>query len=207
MSLEIRDLVIGYDSRPLARVRDFDLAPGRVTVVTGPNGAGKTTLLKTLAGLQAPLSGTVRPRLGRGPGGAVFVHSRPFLFSGTVKRNMRLQAGGEGRARAALRAFEVEPLWDREARYLSHGQLQRVALARATAAGPAVLLADEPDGGLDAQARACLHAVIREALDSKTAIIVIASHHPAALGAIPTEVVTLDGSAPPPSSRPGFTPA
>ena len=91
-------------SMPVADVGSFTLHADRLTVITGPNGSGKTTLLKTLAGLLPPLRGRIVPQLPPGAGGAVFVHSTPYLFAGTVRHNVRLTSrGDERRAREALR--------------------------------------------------------------------------------------------------------
>ena len=92
--VEAVDVVIGYESRPVAKVGSFRIQGDRLTVVTGPNGSGKTTLLKTLAGLLPLVAGRIVGQLPPGRDGAVFVHSTPYLFAGTVSHNMRLTSPG-----------------------------------------------------------------------------------------------------------------
>ena len=60
MTLEGRQLAIGYRDRVVGRGLDVALDRGEVLALLGPNGSGKTTLLKTLLGLIAPLAGEVR---------------------------------------------------------------------------------------------------------------------------------------------------
>ncbi|MEE1222157.1 MAG: ABC transporter ATP-binding protein, partial [Bacteroidaceae bacterium] len=60
MSLQLNDLLIGYDGCPIAAPVTATLQPGRLACLLGPNGAGKSTLMRTIAGLQKPLGGTLR---------------------------------------------------------------------------------------------------------------------------------------------------
>jgi ABC-type Mn2+/Zn2+ transport system ATPase subunit len=59
-ALEVHDLSVAYDRRPVLWDVDFALPPGRLVGVVGPNGAGKSTLLKAAMGLVPPASGEVR---------------------------------------------------------------------------------------------------------------------------------------------------
>jgi ABC-type Mn2+/Zn2+ transport system ATPase subunit len=191
-AIEAIDLVVGYDAKPVADVGSFRVQADRLTVVTGPNGSGKTTLLKTLAGLLPPVRGRIVPQIRRGGGGAVFVHSTPYLFTGTVRQNLQLVThGDEGRARDALRTLDVEQLWNEDVRRLSTGQRQRVAIARALAAKPGLLLIDEPEGGLDAEGVSSWHQIVEQALSARQPSIVIATHQLSALEGLPLNVVPL----------------
>ena len=153
---------------------DVDLAlPGRgVTALFGPSGAGKTTLLRSIAGLEAGVTGAVavngevwqdssqgtwlpphRRRVG-------FVFQDADLFAHLdVRGNL---AYGERRARVAAPArhrdevielLGLGALLDRRPATLSGGERRRAAIARALLVEPAVLLLDEPMAGLDAARR------------------------------------------------------
>jgi ABC-type Mn2+/Zn2+ transport system ATPase subunit len=187
-----KDLVVGYGSRAVATVGTFEIDTRRITVVTGPNGAGKTTLLKTIAGLLPPLAGSLQPAIGRGEGGAVFVHSTPFLFAGTVRTNMLLSSPGHEHSRRALRRLNADGLWEQDVRRLSSGQRQRVALARALAANPRLLLVDEPEGGLDASAIGNWRQVLRDATDTGTPGVVLATHSTVGIDGLPFQLVVLE---------------
>lgn len=145
--------------------------PGEYVAVTGPSGCGKTTLLQLLGGIDTPTSGSVeilgtplerlgdreltRIRLTRI--GFVFqrFHLLPVL---TAAENVELPMAEAGMARAERRQRSRELLAyvglgeraDHRATQLSGGEMQRVAIARALANRPALLLADEPTGELDA---------------------------------------------------------
>lgn len=192
-----RQLAVGYEGRPVAGPFDFELAADRVTWLVGPNGTGKTTLLKTLGGLIRPVSGLIDPMPRTGREGSVFVHSTPFLFTGSVRYNLLMATRGrEAAARQALARFGADHLWRIDARTLSAGQRQRIAIARALATDPAVLLVDEPEGGMDANAIASWRSVMQEATRAGRPIVVVAAHRPVAFEAVPTTVFSLGLRAP-----------
>ncbi len=194
--LEARNLVLGYGNIVVARVDFLQIVAGRLAVVTGPNGSGKTTLLKTLAGLLRPAGGRLSPGMSGGAGGAVFIHSHPFLFAGTVRRNVLAAPGAtEEEARRALRALSVEGLWDSDVTTLSSGQRQRIALARGLAARPRLLLVDEPEGGLDAEAIAAWRLIVRQALHDGSPAVVIAAPRVEGLEDLPADFLELGGPA------------
>jgi ABC-type cobalamin/Fe3+-siderophores transport system ATPase subunit len=187
-TLRLSDLHIGYDGTAVARVPDLELDASRVWIVTGPNGSGKTTLLKTMAGLLAPIAGAIVPAPRPGPQGAVFVHSTPVLFRGTVASNVQL-CGDAVRAERALALFELAEWRDQPVARVSHGIRQRAALARAVARDAVVLLLDEPEGGLDDRARTIWLEFVRGTVRDQRMLIVLAAHRPAGFDGIPTAMV------------------
>ena len=138
-------------------------------LITGHSGAGKTTLLKLIAAIERPSSGTVivngqnlaaASRGGALPAaqfGLVF-QDHKLLFDRNVFDNVLLPlqiAGFDGRdaARRARAALDKVGLLAKEKAMpitLSGGEQQRVCIARAIVHRPAMLLADEPTGNLDA---------------------------------------------------------
>lgn len=155
---------------------NLTVAPGETLAVLGASGSGKSTLLGLLAGLDLPTSGSVRlfgeelferdederARLRARWLGFVF-QSFQLLPHLNALENVLLPlelGGGNGsaasRGRALAQARELLArvgLGDRLGQYpttLSGGEQQRVALARAFVSRPAILMADEPTGSLDA---------------------------------------------------------
>jgi putative ABC transport system ATP-binding protein len=145
--------------------------PAEYVAIVGPSGSGKSTLLQLVGGIDSPSGGTVQllgtrletladrelTRLRLTRLGFVFqrFHLLPVL---TARENVELpmaEAGVKGpqRRARARQLLEYVGLGHREghrATQLSGGEMQRVAIARALANRPAILLADEPTGELDA---------------------------------------------------------
>jgi ABC-type multidrug transport system ATPase subunit len=186
-----RALQVGYGGRSVAAVPDTDFGPGQVWLVTGPNGSGKSTLLKTLAGLLPPVTGRMAPPLARGRGGAVFVHSTPFLFRGTVEANLKIAGAEPAALDDVVRLFGLSDRLATPVAQLSHGLRQRTAIARAALCGPKVLLLDEPEGGLDDQAIARWRDFARAVLERADLTLIVAAHRPAGLEGLPTRTITL----------------
>jgi tungstate transport system ATP-binding protein len=140
------------------------LEPGRLYVLHGPNGAGKSTLLRIMAGLLVPARG----RVARNGASVTLVHQQPYLFRGTVRRNVSFGLHATRIPRAAcvplvddaLRSVGLELLAERSARTLSGGEQQRAALARALVIRPSVLLLDEPTANLDVEGQALLRSLL-----------------------------------------------
>ncbi len=138
------------------------VAPG-LTLLAGPNAGGKTTLLRLLAGLLEPLSGRIvlggealPPARLRRIARMVMQDADPQLLAARVgddimlgARASNLRDGFEGRARDLCDAFGLAALWDAPVRSLSYGQKRKLCLVHAMAAGPEMLLLDEPFAGLD----------------------------------------------------------
>jgi molybdate transport system ATP-binding protein len=141
-----------------------------VTVLFGPSGSGKTTLLRLLAGLERPDSGSIVFRgkawqdLSPQKRRAGFLFQDYALFPHlTVAENVAY-AGPRETAKGLLEAFGLSEFADRLPRAISGGQQQRTALARALAAGPALLLLDEPLSALDAPTRMRMRYELRRLL-------------------------------------------
>jgi ABC-type multidrug transport system ATPase subunit len=187
----VRDLSVGYAGKVVAVVPDLELVPGRIVNVIGPNGSGKTTLLKTLAGLLAPTSGRFERRCRRGRRGAIYVHSVPYVFAGTVRGNLSLARPAHDRMMAFAEAFGLSAMLERDAVALSQGQQRRLALARAVVASPSLLLVDEPEGGLDDEGVTAWREYMSRAVDNGDPAIVMATHRPIEFDAVPIVEVRL----------------
>jgi nitrate/nitrite transport system ATP-binding protein len=161
---------------------------GQFVAIVGFSGSGKTTLISTIAGLTAPDSGTVtfkgRPVTGAGPERALVFQSYALMPWLTVQDNVALAvdavfktAPREERAARVRRYIEMVGLAhaaDRRPAELSGGMRQRVAVARALAAGPELLLMDEPLSALDALNRAKLQDEIERIwqADKRTVLLI-----------------------------------
>ncbi|MBK8739597.1 MAG: ABC transporter ATP-binding protein [Betaproteobacteria bacterium] len=147
----------------------LDIDAGESVAIVGASGSGKTTLLGLIAGLDVPTTGEVwlrgralhslnedsRARLRQEMLGFVF-QSFQLLPALTALENVMLPlelagaAQPERTAREWLTKVGLGPRAHHYPRQLSGGEQQRVAIARAFSGSPALLLADEPTGNLDA---------------------------------------------------------
>jgi len=147
----------------------LDIGTGETVAIVGASGSGKSTLLGLLAGLDTPSSGSVhlagvnladldedgRAALRAQHVGFVFQSFQLLPHLSAIENVMLpLELRGEsGAAVKATRLLQEVGFGERLRHYpktLSGGEQQRVALARAFVTEPAILLADEPTGSLDA---------------------------------------------------------
>ena len=190
------------------------IADGEMTFITGHSGAGKSTLLKLMAAIERPTSGSVLvngqnmgtlkrravPFLRRNFG--LIFQDHKLLFDRTVFENVVLPlniVGYERRdaARRVRAALDKVGLLAREKAYpitLSGGEQQRLAIARAIVHRPAVLLADEPTGNLDAAYAGELGELFRS-FNQVGVTVVIATHDEQLAGRLNPRVITLKNGA------------
>ena len=188
----------------------FAIEPGELVFITGHSGAGKTTLLKLLVAIERPTSGTVivngqnigtmKPRAVpflRRNFGLVF-QDHKLLFDRNVYENVALplQIAGYPRKDAARRvraALDKVGLLIYEKALpvtLSGGEQQRLCIARAIVHRPAILLADEPTGNLDADYAAEIGELFLS-FNRVGVTVVIATHDHTLLARLTPRVIVL----------------
>jgi iron complex transport system ATP-binding protein len=200
--LKARDLSIGYRSGrgPAKIVADqinASLHEGEVICLMGPNGSGKSTLIKTLAGMQAPLSGDI----------SLFYESVAALTPKEIAQKLstvltdritignldvftlvsfgrspytgwlgRLREEDEKVVRWAIEATGVEPLVHRDISTLSDGERQKVMIARALAQDTDLILLDEPTAHLDLPNRVEIMRLLRKLARDTGKAILLSTH-------------------------------
>jgi putative ABC transport system ATP-binding protein len=198
--LSVERLHYSFAGPPPRTVLDavsLELAAGDYVAVMGESGAGKSTLLNLIAGLDVPQSGHIRLE-GRDLGGlddaarTLVRRSRlGFVFQAfhllphlDVERNvgLPLALNGVHGAAAVERVGEVLEAVGMHTRRrsrtteLSGGEMQRVAVARALVHRPALVLADEPTGNLDAESAAEVLELLRAQLKRDRAAGILVTH-------------------------------
>jgi putative ABC transport system ATP-binding protein len=174
---------------------------GEFVALMGPSGSGKTTLLNLIAGIDRPTSGNVvvaGTNLSQMSEGALArwrSRSIGFIFQFynlipvlTALENVELpllltNLSKKDRRERALTALRIVGLEDRAQHYprqLSGGQEQRVAIARAVVTDPAVLVADEPTGDLDARSAGEILDLMQTLNQEFKKTIVMVTHDPRA---------------------------
>ncbi|MEI8148082.1 MAG: ATP-binding cassette domain-containing protein, partial [Actinomycetes bacterium] len=179
--------------RPVLEHVNLEIAPGESVAFVGPTGAGKSTLAKLATRFYDPTAGRVlvdgvdlttvtmhslRSQLG-------VVPQEPFLFSGSIRVNLRF-----GRPEAtdadideAVDVVGLRDLIDRlpngldtvvheRGQTLSAGERQLLALARAFLARPRVLVLDEATSSLDLRSETIIERALDRMLEGRTAILI-----------------------------------
>lgn len=191
----------------------LSLRAGSAMAVIGPSGAGKSSLARSIVGAWSPVGGDVRldgasldqwspEELGRHIG---YLPQSVELLEGSIFENIARfdpDAGSEGVIEAAKAAgihdmivglpegYETRVGFDGER--LSAGQRQRIGLARGLYGNPFLIVLDEPNSNLDADGESALEAAIRQVLERK-GIVVIIAHRPSALACVDHVLFLRDG--------------
>jgi len=174
----------------------LEVRSGEYVAIVGPSGSGKSTLLQLIGGIDVPSRGTVEllgtrldtlsdrklTQLRLTHLGFVFqrFHLLPVL---TARENIELPLAEAGvraaerreRARELLAYVGLEDRANHRTTQLSGGEMQRVAIARAIANRPALLLADEPTGELDAATGREILSLFRR-LNQDGATLIVVTH-------------------------------
>ncbi len=191
--LEVHDLTVAYDRRPVLWDIDFTVPEGVLMGIIGPNGAGKSTLIKAALGLVPLASGWVQ------------IYGKPYAqqrrLTGYVPQRESVDwdfptdaldvvmMGRYGRlgwfrkpgkadrehALECLRKVGMADYAGRQISQLSGGQQQRVFLARALAQEASLYFMDEPFAGVDAATEKAIIALLNELKAEKKTVLVV--HH------------------------------
>lgn len=171
----------------------LEVQPGQTVAVVGPTGAGKTTLVSLIPRFYDVTAGRVlidgqdvreleqrslRAQMG-------LVTQEPFLFSGTIRENIRygkLSASDEA-VEAAARAASADDFirrlpqgYDTEVgergKLLSQGQRQLISIARAIMANPRILIMDEATASVDTRTEAVIQNALKNLLRGRTSFVI-----------------------------------
>ncbi|HEX6575921.1 MAG TPA: ABC transporter ATP-binding protein [Gemmatimonadaceae bacterium] len=189
-----RDYTLGDESVHAVRGVTFGIREGEYVAIVGPSGCGKSTLLNLIGAIDKPTGGVVEIR-GKSSAGMSdrdatlfrlinvgFVFQRFYLLPTlTARENIELPMAEAGvkpaeRAARARELLSYVGLAHREKHrpaQLSGGEQQRVAIARALSNKPALLLADEPTGELDARTGAEIISLFGKLNSDGTTIVVV----------------------------------
>ena len=225
--LEAQQVVVAPPGARYATVRgaSLRLEPGQAAGIAGPSASGKTTLARALAGVWAPVGGSIRldgaeldqygDDLGQHIG---YLPQEVVLFDGTVAENIaRLSsdATDEEIVDAAKRTGAHEMILGLPDGYdfrvsaggaaLSGGQRQRIALARAFFGSPVIVVMDEPDSNLDAEGAMALARAV-EGHKRRGGSAVIVAHRHGAFSQCDVVYLMENGRPVPASQRDGFHP-
>jgi putative ABC transport system ATP-binding protein len=204
-AVEIRNVakVFKKEAAEIVALRETSLSirEGEFLCLMGPSGSGKSTLLNLIAGIDRPsagqivVGGTDISKMSESQLAAWRNHTIGFIFQTfnlipvlTAFENVELPLLLTRLSKAERRehvetALSLVGLKDRMTHYprqLSGGQEQRVAIARAIVTDPALILADEPTGDLDAQSADEILAILERLNREFKKTVVMVTHDPRA---------------------------
>ncbi|MEL7149602.1 MAG: ABC transporter transmembrane domain-containing protein [Pseudomonadota bacterium] len=227
-NIAVKDLVVRFPGAILPTLVGgrFDIPKGKLVAVSGPSGSGKSTLMRVLSGTLTPQSGIVtvdafnlsqlsRSYRDRHIG---YVPAAPVFIYGTVAQNLRLGTPGATDAQIEGALAEtglsdwvhalpqgidtrIDPVTMSDA--LPPGTKALLSVAQALLTNPAILLLDEPAGGLDAEQEAALMRMLHARRGTMTTLLV--THRPSLIrqadGLLYLEGGTVQLKAPQPTER------
>ena len=175
-AVEVRHVTRRFGQTTIVDDLDLDIAQGEFVALLGKSGSGKSTFLRALAGLDYDVEGTGTLRTPEKLS-VVFQDARLLPWRNVIQ-NVTLGLSGAGREHGRRALAEVglagrETAWPIQ---LSGGEQQRVALARSLVREPALLLADEPFGALDALTRLKMHDLLRELCARHRPAVLLVTH-------------------------------
>ena len=216
--VELEDVTKVYqqgDQRVVAlRGLTMVVCSGEFTAISGPSGSGKTTALNLIGALDTPTSGTVRlegsdlgtlsrqalSRLRRDRIGFVFqAYNLIPILSAYENAEIVMAVQGVAEAERRERVMDLltrvglAGLEQRRPLELSGGQQQRVAIARAIAAGPAVVLADEPTANIDSATAEALLDMMESLNREQQVTFLFSTHDPRVMGRARRLIRLVDG--------------
>jgi manganese/zinc/iron transport system ATP- binding protein len=192
-ALEINDLTVAYQSKPVLWDVDLRIPDGMLMAIVGPNGAGKSTLIKAALGLVPRAAGDIhfygksyaqaRDLIGYVPQRGSVDWDFPTTVIDVVMMGLYRQLGWLKRpakrereiAMNALEQIGIADLANRQISQLSGGQQQRTFLARALVQDAQLYFMDEPFAAVDAVTEKAIIALLRELRSRGKTVIVV--HH------------------------------
>lgn len=193
IAVQIDDLTVAYDYKPVLWDIDLTVPEGVLMAIVGPNGAGKSTLIKTILGIIKPIAGTVsifgkpyakqRKMVAYVPQKGSVDWDFPttafdVVLMGTYGSLGWIKRPGAKEKKIALESMEKVGMLsyrNRQISQLSGGQQQRVFLARALAQDASIYFMDEPFQGVDATTEIAIINILKELRKAGKTVIVV--HH------------------------------
>ncbi len=215
--MDVRDITknlpLGHERIEILKGISFQIMSGEFVSIVGPSGSGKSTLLGIIAGLDNPSTGQVLidnvdiTRMTEGKLAVVRNSKIGMVFQAfnliptlTAQENVEVplyvgkhKGSPSDRAKELLSLVGLSHRLDHRPNQLSGGEQQRVAIARALATDPALVIADEPTGNLDAKNGENVLKLIADLREQTGKTFIIATHDPVVASHADRAIRIVDG--------------
>ncbi len=208
-----KSLPLGRERIDILKGISFQIYSGEFVSIVGPSGSGKSTLLGIIAGLDNPTMGVVLidgvdiTRMGESKLASVRNNKIGMVFQAynliptlTAQENVEVPlyvgkhpGSPSSRAKELLTLVGLAHRLTHRPNQLSGGEQQRVAIARALATDPALVIADEPTGNLDARNGENVLKLIADLREQTGKTFIIATHDPAVAAHADRAIRIVDG--------------
>ncbi len=200
MAVSLHDVAVRRRGKSILGPITTDMAGTGFTIILGPNGSGKTTFLKVLHGVERISDGALEWSIPETEArqAQAYVFQSPIMLRRSVAANLAypLQLEKLGKPAIAKRVSEwaqrigLSDALDRPATRLSGGEKQKLAIGRALIRQPKVLFLDEPCANLDGRATREIEALLLDANQRGTRII-MSTHNLGQAKRLATDVLFL----------------
>jgi manganese/zinc/iron transport system ATP- binding protein len=191
--IEITDLTVSYDKKPVLWDIQFSVPKGALVAVIGPNGAGKSTLIQSIMGFISPNSGKIRffgktvkefyKKIAYVGQRALIDWDFPITVIEVLEMGIygklgwfkRLSKKDKKRVEEVLEKIGLKELASRQISELSGGQQQRLFIGRSLLQDADIYFLDEPFQGIDVNAEMLIVEILKDLAKKGKTIFVV--HH------------------------------
>lgn len=205
--IEIKDISIHFESKPVLDHVSLTIDRGDFVAITGPNGGGKTTLLRIMLRLLKPDTGNVcyysadgkpdkRPKIGYLPQKSNIDTKFPITVAEVIRSGQitglfhRWNKENETIFKQVVELCGVSDYLDKNVGSISGGMLQRTLLARAIVSDPEIIILDEPLSYVDKNFEHQIYSIMDNLANDKTIILV--SHEMSVISGMANRHIVID---------------
>jgi len=193
--IKLENISLSFGKRKILENINISINAGEIVGLLGPNGVGKSTIFNLITGLLKPNYGSVKINSKIVNDYPIYLRSKKFnigyvpQYGGyfhnlTLLENLKAiseitienQNSRDNKISYLIAKFELDPVRDVKAKYLSGGQKKRLVIALALLSDPKILLLDEPFAALDVMTIKKLQKIIVDLQSEENISVILCDH-------------------------------